>query len=39
MIQESHSWVYVQRNSNWERYTPANVHSSTSHNSPDMEAT
>ena len=38
MIQQCHSWVYVGQNSNSKRYMHPNVHSSTIHNSQDMEA-
>ena len=39
MIQQSHSWVYIQRkqNSNLKRYIYPNVHSSTVDRSQNME--
>ena len=38
MIQQSRSWAYTRQNYNPERLMHANVHSSSSHNSQDMEA-
>ena len=41
MIQQSHSWAYIQKdeNSNLKRYMHPSVHSSTIYNSQDMEET
>ena len=41
MIQQSHSWQYIQKNenTNLKRYMHPNVHSSTIYDSQDMEAT
>ena len=40
MIQQSHSWgTYMEKTLNLKRYMHPNVHSSTIHNSQDMEAT
>ena len=38
MIQQFHSWAYIQRQSYFENIHAPNVHSSTSYNSQDMEA-
>ena len=40
MIQQSHFWVYIQRIENRvSRYLHTHVHSSTIHNSQEVEAT
>ena len=39
MIQQPHSWVYMQRNTNLKRYMHSNVHNSIIYNKQDMEAT
>ena len=41
MIQQFHSWVYIQKNenTNLKRHMHPNVHNSTIYNSHDMEAT
>ena len=39
MIQQAYSWVYIQRKLSSERYVHPQVHSSTTYNSQDMEAT
>jgi len=39
MIQQSHSWVYIQRKLSSKRNMYPYVHSSTIYNCQDMEAT
>jgi len=39
MIQQSHSWAYIQTNYNLKRYIYPCIHSSTIFNTQDMEAT
>ena len=38
-IQQSHFWVFNQKNSNSKRYRDSYFHSNTVHNSKDMETT
>ena len=37
MIQQSHSWTYIQRNPYWKMYMHPDIHCSTIYNSQDME--
>ena len=39
MIQQSHSWAYIQTKAIIQKDMHPNVHSSTVYNSQDMEAT
>ena len=39
MIQQSHSWAYIQRKPQLEKTHAPHVHCSTTYNSQDMEAT
>ena len=37
MIQQSHSWTYIQRNPYWKMYKHPDTHCSTIYKSQDME--
>ena len=39
MIQQSHSWAYIQRKTWFKRRNAPKLHCSTVYNSKDMEAT
>ena len=40
MIQESHSWAYIQKkNSNSQKYMLSNIHNDSIYNSQDLDVT